>query len=65
MITITLTPEEVNGWYQICDRALRNSGMDALDAVAHFRMKLAQAQQAQQSAPKANGASHDAVNAAH
>jgi hypothetical protein len=50
MVTINLEDNEINAWHQVCDRALRNSGMEIFDAVAHFRMKVIQAQQQAQRA---------------
>jgi hypothetical protein len=41
---LNLDDKEVSALFQIFDRALRQSGMEAFDAVAYFRQKIATAQ---------------------
>lgn len=39
-LVLEFTPDEVNALLQLCDIALRQNGMGALDVVNHFKAKL-------------------------
>lgn len=56
MITILLTDSEADALLRLLDLAVRQGGIGAVDAVAHFKGKLVTAKQ---SADTAKGNGHD------
>jgi hypothetical protein len=43
-ITISMSPEEQTAFLQLLDAAVKHLGLNAVDAVAHFKGKIASAQ---------------------
>lgn len=39
-LVLEFTPDEVKALIQLCDIALRNNGLGALDVVNHFKAKV-------------------------